>query len=165
MITFDAAFDRVLGHEGGYVNDPNDPGGETKWGISKRAYQHLNIASLTRDDARAIYRRDFWQPLERAGVPPALLFQVFDFAVHSGSGTAIRALQRALDVAPDGHFGPVSSAAAARADALEASVLLLAERLEFLTRLTNWPHHGRGWARRIAHNMRLAVADTRRTSQ
>lgn len=165
MITFDVAFERVIGHEGGYVNDPNDPGGETKFGISRRAYPQLNIAALTRDDARAIYRRDFWEPLARAGVPPALLFQVFDFAVNSGSGTAIRALQRALDVAPDGRFGPVSAAAAARADPLATAVLLLAERLEFMTRLSNWPHHGRGWARRVAHNMRLAVADTRRTSQ
>jgi lysozyme family protein len=60
---FPEVFDRVIGHEGGYVNDPNDPGGETQWGISKRSYPHLNIRMLTRAEAMGIYDRDFWQPL------------------------------------------------------------------------------------------------------
>ena len=59
MVDFDKAFDRLMGHEGGYTPGKGDPGGETKWGISKRSYPHLDIQSLTRDDAKVIYRRDF----------------------------------------------------------------------------------------------------------
>ena len=55
-LNFEDAFDRLISHEGGYVNDPLDPGGETKFGISKRSYPTLDIAALTREDARAIYR-------------------------------------------------------------------------------------------------------------
>ncbi|MFX6884101.1 glycosyl hydrolase 108 family protein, partial [Acinetobacter baumannii] len=60
-MNFDQAFDRLIGNEGGYVNNPADPGGETQWGISKRAYPNVNIRDLTREQAKAIYRRDVWQ--------------------------------------------------------------------------------------------------------
>ena len=74
-------------------SDPRDPGGETNWGISKRSYPQLDIKALTRDDARAIYRRDFWAAVGNAH--PAISFQVFDFSVNSGIGTALRKLQQA----------------------------------------------------------------------
>jgi lysozyme family protein len=61
-MTFDEAFDVLIGHEGGYVNHPGDPGGETKFGISKRAYPALDIKALTLGQAKAIYRRDYWIP-------------------------------------------------------------------------------------------------------
>jgi lysozyme family protein len=156
---FDEAFDRVLGHEGGYVHDPNDPGGETKWGISKRSYPHVIIADLTRDDAKRIYFKDFWKPLRADRLPDGVAFQVFDFAVNSGIGTAIRYLQRAVGVADDGWWGPVSQAAT---DAMTESDIILrlnGERLDYLTRLSTWSHFGRGWARRIANNLRYGALD------
>lgn len=157
---FDAAFDRLIGHEGGYVNDPKDPGGETNWGISKRSYPHLNIRALTRDDARAIYRRDFWDRIHAERLPFSVAFQLCDFAVNSGIETAVRYLQRALGVADDGAWGPTSQAAADRTSETDMLMLLNAERLDFMTRLKNWPDHGRGWARRIAGNLRHGAADT-----
>lgn len=157
---FIAAFNRVMGHEGGYVNDPNDPGGETKWGISKRSYPHLNIKELTRSQAADIYQKDFWDPLLLDGSSDdALKFQLFDFAVNSGIQTAIRAFQRVLGVADDGHFGPVSREAMLRMSSCDELLLISAERLEFMTRLKNWDKHGKGWARRIAQNMRYAAQD------
>src|SRR5687767_7997978 len=113
-MTFDTAFDRLIGHEGGYVNDPKDPGMETNWGISKRSYPTLNIRALTRDEAKLLYRDDFWKPLNGDSLFDGVAFQLFDLAVNSGISTAIRLFQRALDVADDGHFGPVSQAAAAK---------------------------------------------------
>ena len=85
-MNFDVAFDRLIGAEGGYVNHPEDPGGETKFGISKRAYPDVNIASLTREDAREIYRRDYWGRARCDEYHPAIGFQLFDAAVNSGSG-------------------------------------------------------------------------------
>lgn len=162
---FDDVFDRLIGVEGDYVNDPKDPGGETKYGISKRAYPELDIAALTREDAEAIYLRDFWNPIEADMLPEAVTFQLFDFAVNSGIETATRYLQRALGVADDGHFGPESKRVAALYTAApegeERLVMQLnAERLDFMTKLKNWPVAGKGWARRIAENLRYGVQDT-----
>src|SRR5690606_35419583 len=116
------AVEVVLEHEGGYVNDPRDPGGETKYGISKRSYPDLNISSLTRGDAIAIYYRDWWK---RYGYDrlqdDAVATKVFDMAVNMGASTAHRLLQEALvflgyDIAVDGIIGPQTIGAANRAD-------------------------------------------------
>src|SRR5688572_29175746 len=93
---------RILSHEGGYVNDPRDPGGETQWGISKRTYPTVNIKALTRDQAIALYKRDFWDASKAAQLPPAVGFQLLDAAVNSGIAQATRWLQRAARVADDG---------------------------------------------------------------
>ena len=158
-MTFDAAFDRLFTAEGGYTSGEGDPGGETNWGISKRSYPTLDIKALTRDGAKAIYLRDFWTPLQADALPDALVFQVFDFAVNSGTSTAIRYLQRAVGVADDGHWGPVSAAAAKLLTPCEMILSLNAERLEFMTKLVNWPNAGRGWARRIAANLQYGSHD------
>lgn len=157
-VTFDQAFDRLLGHEGKYVNDPRDPGGETNWGISKRSYPNLDIKSLTREAAKAIYLRDFWTPVGDS-VHPAIKFQVFDFAVNSSIQTAIRKLQSAVGVADDGHWGPMSDAAARKQDLNDTLMLFIAERLEFWTGLSTWPTYSRGWARRAATDLRYAAQD------
>lgn len=161
-MTFDEAFNRLISQEreGGYVNDSNDPGGETKFGISKRSYPQVDIKALTRDQAKAIYLRDFWQQGKMDILPPALSFQVFDFAVNSGIETALRYLQRCAGVAEDGHIGPVTLNAVKRVGEPDILFLFIAERLDFWTRLSTWPTFGRGWARRAAHNLRDAARDT-----
>lgn len=159
-MTFDLAFDRLIGNEGGYTNDPTDPGGETQFGISKRSYPDVDIKALTRDGAKAIYRRDFWARLDADHFADGVAFQVFDFAVNSGIETAVRYLQRAVGVADDGHWGPVSQAAAAAITETDAIMRLNAERLDFMTRLKNWPTAGRGWARRIAQDLRYGAVDS-----
>lgn len=157
MITFDEAFTRLLGHEGGYVNDPTDPGGETKWGISKRSYPHTDIKNLTKEQAAIIYYNDFWAPLGDAD--SAIKFQLFDFAVNSGIQTAVRKLQVVIGVADDGHWGPRSKAVLATLEASDVLLLLNAARLEYMTKLSTWPDFGKGWARRIVTNLRYAAKD------
>lgn len=156
-MNFDQAFDRLIGAEGGYVNNPADPGGETKFGISKRSYPDVDIANLTVDGAKAIYLRDFWSPLGDAD--PAVTFQVFDFAVNSGIQTAIRKLQAAIGVADDGHWGPLSAAKLASMDKNDALMLFLAERFEFWTKCSAWPTMGAGWTMRGARDLRYAAQD------
>lgn len=157
---FNTCFDRLIGHEGGYSNDPNDPGGETNWGISKREYPNLDIKNLTREDARAIYLQDFWNRINADKLPDGVAFQLFDFAVNSGIEVAVRYLQRALMIADDGHWGPVSQAAANNTSETDMIMLLNAERLDFMTRLKNWPYAGKGWTRRIAQNLRYGAIDS-----
>lgn len=159
-MTFETAFDRTLGHEGGYSNNKNDPGGETNWGISKRSYPDIDIKKLTRDGARAIYRRDFWNRIDADTLPDGVVFQLFDFAVNSGIETAVRYLQRAVMVADDGHWGPVSRAAAKETSETDMIMRLNAERLDFMTKLNNWSDASRGWARRIAQNLRYGAIDS-----
>ena len=154
---FDQAFDRLMAHEGGYTNNPADPGGETNWGISKRSYPNVDIKNLTRDQAAAIYLRDFWQPLGDA--PPAVKFQAFDFAVNSGIQTAVRKLQAAIGVADDGHWGPLSAAKLASMDVNDVLLRYVAQRLRFWVKCSAWPTMGAGWVNRAAGNLDYASQD------
>jgi lysozyme family protein len=157
-MTFDEAFDRLMGSEGGYVNDPRDPGGETNWGISKRSYPNVDIKNLTREQAGAIYKRDFWDPMGDT-TDAGIKFQVFDFAVNSGIQTAIRKLQTAIDVADDGHWGPISAAKLESMDRNDVLMRFIAERLKFWTKCSGWPTYGAGWVNRAAKNLYYATED------
>jgi lysozyme family protein len=95
MANFEKAVDFVLAHEGGYTNDPNDPGGETKYGISKRAYPDLIIANLTPEDAIEIYRRDYWIPSGAEQLPDNLALIHFDASVNNGLSKARQFLDQA----------------------------------------------------------------------
>ncbi len=153
-MTFDQAFDILISHEGGYVNNPADPGMETKFGISKRQYPHLDIKNLTLADARSIYLRDFWARAQCDKLHPDLAFDVFDAAVNSGVGQAIRWLQRAVGVADDGVVGPLTLAQINREQDVSAiQARMTGQRLDFMTRLSTWDTFGRGWARRLAANL------------
>lgn len=156
-MNFDEAFTRLIGNEGGYTNDPRDPGGETKYGISKRTYPDVDIAALTLDGAKAIYLRDFWNPL--ADAHPAIKFQVFDFAVNAGISTAIRKLQAAIGVADDGHWGPVSAGTLLQFDINDVLMRFNAQRLRFYTSLQGWANYGKGWANRVAAGLDYAAKD------
>jgi len=97
---FQIAFFKTIEHEAGYVNDPDDPGGETKFGISKRSYPEIDIKNLGRKKARPIYLRDFWRKPrfnELATIAPDLAIKCFDLAVNCGTRTAIKMLQRAIN--------------------------------------------------------------------
>ena len=159
-VSFDTAFDRLLGAEGGYVNDPADPGGETKWGISKRSYPTLSIINLTRNDAKVIYERDFWNGIGEA-TPPAVRFQVFDFAVNGGLSVAVRKLQSAVGVADDGHWGPVSDKAIATMELNDIILRFNAQRIRFYTSLSQEKkdRYLSGWMNRVAANLDYASQD------
>ena len=153
-MNFDQAFDRLIGNEGGYVNNPADPGGETKFGISKRTYPDVDIASLTLEQAKAIYKRDYWDRAKADQYDGQIGFQLFDTAVNSGVDRAIRILQAAVGVMADGKVGPATLAAIAALKPVVVAARMNAERLDFMSSLGSWDHFGRGWAKRIAANLR-----------
>jgi lysozyme family protein len=173
-MTFDDVFDRTLGHEGGYSDDPGDPGGETHWGITWPVLLQgigagiippgTTIKTLTREHAKRLYDVFFWRAINADRLIErgfdGVAFQLFDFAVNSGIPTAIRKLQTACGVADDGRWGPISQAALERMSESDLIMLVSAERLEYMTKLRNWPHASRGWARRIANNLRHGAADS-----
>ena len=152
-MNFDIAFAKLIGPEGGYTIGKNDPGGETKFGISKRSYPALDIDDLNIDDAKAIYKRDFWDRAQCDRLHPDLAFQVFDGAVNSGIGNSIRWLQEAAGVAVDGVVGPLTLR---KVGDMEPSIIIArynGVRLKFMASLSTWDVFGRGWARRIAANL------------
>ena len=150
---FDKAFERVIGHEGGYVNDPRDPGGETKYGISKRAYPNVDIKNLTLDQAKEIYRRDYWNRLHLDELPVAVRFDLFDAAINSGVSAAAKFLQRAAGTAADGVIGKLTIAAANGMDPQRLDKRLSGYRLQYLCDLFTFPTFGKGWVRRVAFNL------------
>jgi len=152
-MTFDEAFDILIGHEGGYVTHPRDPGGETKFGISNRAYPALNLKALTLGQAKAIYRRDYWGPAGCDLAPAALRFDLLDMAVNSGVKVAIKTLQRAAGVSDDGLIGPTALSALFQSDPKALQARFNGARLMMMTDLETWPSFGKGWARRIAANL------------
>lgn len=154
---FDDAFKYLLGHEGGYVNDPSDPGKETKFGISKRAYPGEDIPNITLERAKFLYQRDYWAPAGCQVAPKELKFHLFDFAVNSGPKTAVKQLQSIVGEVQDGVYGPRTMMAVNNYYAQELAILLSTKRLQYMTTLSNWSDHGKGWARRIAANIEIAL--------
>ncbi len=152
-MNFDEAFERLIGHEGGYVNHPNDPGGETKYGISKRSYPGENIKEMTLVRAKDIYQRDYWWKAGCDLVPECVKFDLFDTAVNAGPGAAIRMLQKALGVVQDGVIGPKTMQAISSMDPERLDKRFNGHRLDHLNNLPTWPDLGRGWAQRIAENL------------
>lgn len=161
MSNFDQAFTALLGNEGGYSNNPADPGGETMWGITLAVARANGYTAPMKDisqaTAKGIYSRHYWLP-EFDQLPYKIAFALFDAAVNSGVTQAVRWLQRALGIADDGKFGPITLAAVQAADPERLLMAFNAERLDFMTRLSTWPTFGKGWARRIAANLKAGAA-------
>ena len=110
------AVNKVISLEGGYVNDPDDSGGATKFGISQRSYPNIDIRNLTRQEAIEIYRRDFWEPNHYGEIiHQPLAEKIFDMAVNMGAKTANRLLQKSYNaimrsraIQEDGIIGPIT---------------------------------------------------------
>lgn len=110
---FDEIIEKVLVHEGGYVNDPTDLGGETKFGITKRFYADVDIKNLTKEQAKEIYKKDYWDKNRVEELPEELWYIFFDMCINQGRGTAVRVLQRAANskgrnLKVDGGMGPMT---------------------------------------------------------
>lgn len=150
------AVELVLRHEGGLVDHPRDPGGLTNFGISQRAYPNLDIRSLTRDDAIAIYRRDYWDANRCGEMPGGIGLSVFDFAVNAGNHRAVTLLQRIVGVTVDGVAGPKTLAATRGAGAAECR-RYADGRLSFYRSLSTWDAFGRGWTRRTEETLQEAL--------
>lgn len=158
-MNFDAAFNILLKHEGGYVNHPSDPGGSTNYGITEAVARRVGYKGAMQDLplelAKRIYLEEYWKPVRAEELPPAVRYAIFDSAVNSGVAQAARWLQRALGVADDGAIGPKTLAAANQAnpDALRARII--AQRMRFLTNLNTFGAFGRGWTRRCCDIMEM----------
>lgn len=171
MSMFDKAFDRVIGHEGGFQDQPTDRGnwtsgvinkGElkgTKFGISAASYPTLDIKNLTVEQAKAIYKRDFWDKLGMERFNPAMQYQLFDAAINHGWGNTSKILQRAVGVKDDGIIGPATLAKVAAMELNDLLLNFVASRMDFFLAVPTFTTYGRGWMARCATNLRYATQD------
>jgi lysozyme family protein len=172
-MTFDDAFEYVVGNEGAFQNMSGDKGNwtegqvgkgklkGTKYGISAQSYPTLDIANLSLDGAKAIYKRDFWdcQKFDEYGIPDSVRFDMFDIAVQTCAPglphVATVMLQKALGVSSDGSIGPETKTALKTIDAQMLDKRLTAQKILYLTRLdqASWERFGKGWMKRLANNL------------
>ncbi len=171
-LTFDQAFERLIGVEAGFTKDPKDPGnwtsgrvnvGElkgTKYGIAASTYPHEDIANLTLERAKSIYYVDWWLAAGGDVLDSAIMYQLWDFAINSGMGNAKRMLQRTVGVTDDGKVGPVTLAAVSKIDLNDFLFKYNANKIRYYTSLTTlWPTYGRGWMNRTATNLDYCAQD------
>ena len=156
-MNFEKAFDILLGHEGGFVDHPKDPGGATRYGITQRVARKHGYQGDMRDlplsKAKLIARAAYWDEVKADFMPDVIRFDLFDGAYNSGPTQATKWLQRAAAVDDDGSIGPKTLAAVRAVDPQKLVKRYNGFRLMFLTDLGTWPTFGRGWARRVAHNL------------
>ena len=150
MSTFERALDFVLEHEGGYVNDPQDPGGETIYGISRRAHPEAWANGRpTREHAAEIYLKDYWKPLRCDQMTPAVALMLFDTGVNTGVARATLMLQTAVKTTVDGKIGPITIKAAHNRGDVNVAADLATQRMLFYAGLKTWPRYRKGWTRRV----------------
>jgi lysozyme family protein len=167
---FDICLAFTLRQEGGYVDDPADPGGATNMGITLATYREwsddprlgdLQVKDLTLKTASAIYRSLYWNPLRADALPPGVDLSVFDMGVNAGIWRSARLLQRALGFTGeevDGSIGPETLAAANRFDALTLVNNLADRQTAYYRSLANFPIFGTGWLRRTRARRDAALA-------
>jgi lysozyme family protein len=156
---FELCLKKLLAHEGGYVNHPSDPGGMTNLGVTARVWEEWvrhpvdekQMRALTPETVAPLYRKKYWDACRADDLVSGVDYCVFDVAVNSGSGRAIKFLQSCAGVTPDGGFGPATLAAVKEAekDPQQLIELYCTKRLEFLQSLKTFETFGKGWSRRV----------------
>ncbi|MFK0692077.1 glycoside hydrolase family 108 protein [Mesorhizobium sp. IMUNJ 23033] len=154
---FARALALVLKSEGGWSDNPADPGGTTMKGVTLANFRRYVKADATKADLRKIsdeqvgtvYRRFYWDAVAGAELPGGVDYAVFDFAVNSGPGRAAKYLQAIVGANQDGRIGPATLSAVQARPAGAVIDALCDARLAFLMRLPTWPTFGRGWSERV----------------
>ena len=163
---FEKCLETILHHEGGYVNHPKDPGGETNLGVTKRVWEEWggtkDMRDLTPEDVAPLYKKNYWDRVKGDDLPSGLDLAVFDWAVNSGTGRAAKKLQSMIGTTADGGIGPNTLKALANyveSEGLEKTIDDYKKvRQAFYESLSTFETFGRGWTRRNDETAELAKA-------
>jgi len=155
----------ILHHEGGYVNHPKDPGGETNLGVTKRVYEEFggtkDMKDLTREDVEPIYKKNYWDRLKGDQLPAGLDLCVFDFGVNAGTGRAAKFLQKMIGTTPDGGIGPMTLKSVneyVTKNGIENTIKRYQMgRQKYYESLSTFATFGKGWTRRVKETTDLAI--------
>jgi lysozyme family protein len=164
--TYPQAIAKVFNSEGGYTNNPKDPGGPTNWGITLHDARTYWKSDATAEDvkrmpksvAETIYQLHYANPIFYNSLPAGVDYSVLDYAVNSGVERAVKTLQSILGVTEDGVLGPVTLQAALAADPTQTINKIWDDRLQFDEKIKSWPIFGRGWSSRIRQGRKLALS-------
>lgn len=151
-------FSLILRNEGGFVNNPKDPGGATNLGCTKAVWEQYvghpvtidDIKALTPADVEPLYKTKYWDTIMGDDLPHGVDYAVFDFAINSGAGKAAKTLQSVLGVNTDGQIGPATLRALETTNPREIATAVCEARLAFLQSLPTYATFGKGWSRRVA---------------
>jgi lysozyme family protein len=151
-------FSLILRNEGGFVNNPKDPGGATNLGCTKAVWEQYvghtvtidDIKALTPTDVEPLYKTKYWDTIKGDDLPHGVDYAVFDFAINSGPSRAAKTLQSVLGVATDGQIGKGTLAALEEANIRDVATRICEARLAFLQSLPTYDIFGKGWSRRVA---------------
>jgi len=152
------SFELMLKSEGGYVNNPADPGGMTNLGVTKatwenwvgRASDEAEMRGLTPEKVEPLYKKKYWDAVRGDELPAGISYLCFDFAVNAGAGRSIKTLQTAVGVTPDGGFGPMTMAAVQAVDPVDLIERFSQAKEDFYRSLTTFATFGKGWLNRVA---------------
>jgi lysozyme family protein len=155
---WDNSFKLMLKSEGGFVNHPSDPGGMTNLGVTKATWENwvgresdeAEMRGLTPEKVEPLYKKKYWDAVRGDELPMGLDYLMFDFAVNAGAGRAIKTLQTAVAVTPDGGFGPMTMAAVQAVDPVTLIERFSAEKVVFYRGLNTFATFGNGWLNRVA---------------
>jgi len=169
---FDACLAKLLVHEGGYVHHPSDPGGETNLGVTRATWElwvghpvsEKEMRSLTPTMVSPLYKRKYWDACRADELVSGVDYCVFDVAVNSGVGRAVKLLQQSVGATPDGSFGSITFGLVKQVDPTTLIERYCARRMEFLESLKSFPVFGRGWSRRVAEVKEVALRMVQDTS-
>ena len=161
---YDKCLETILHHEGGYVNHPKDPGGETNLGVTKRVYEEFggtkDMKELTVEDVAPIYKKGYWDKMRGDDLPNGLDLCVFDFGVNAGPGRSAKYLQTMIGTVADGGIGPNTLAKLKEyvdANGLEKCIVDYQNaRQGYYEKLSTFDTFGRGWTRRVDETTELA---------
>ena len=148
----------MLAHEGGFSNDPHDPGGMTNLGVTRRAWEayvgrqvdEAEMRALTPEIVAPFYKARYWNPCKCDQLPLGIDYAVFDFAVNAGASRASKTMQSALGTAADGVVGPATIGVAVNADPDHFLEKFSAAKEQFSRNLPTFEHFGKGWLRRVS---------------
>ena len=163
---FSEALEVILHHEGGYVNHPKDPGGETNLGVTKRVYEDFGgekeMKELVKEDVEPIYKKNYWDRVKGDDLPEGLDLCIFDFAVNAGPGRAAKFIQRLVNTTVDGGIGPNTLKCIndyVKENTIEETIeKYQTMRQEYYESLSTFKTFGRGWTRRVDEVTEKAIS-------
>ena len=158
LSNWDNSFKLMLKSEGGFVNHPSDPGGMTNLGVTKATWENwvgresdeAEMRGLTPEKVEPLYKKKYFDAVRGDELPMGLDYLMFDFAVNAGAGRAIKTLQTAVGVTPDGGFGPMTMAAVQAVDPVDLIERFSQAKEDFYRSLTTFATFGKGWLNRVA---------------
>tara|TARA_E500000081_G_scaffold81046_1_gene82511 strand:- start:613 stop:1125 length:513 start_codon:yes stop_codon:yes gene_type:complete len=163
---YDKCLETILHHEGGYVNHPKDPGGETNLGVTKRVYlEHggtKDMKDLLVEDVAPIYKKGYWDKMKGDELPNGLDLCVFDFGVNAGPGRSAKYLQTMIGTVADGGIGPNTLAKLkeyVEKHGIEKCIEdFQGARQDYYEKLSTFATFGKGWTRRVDETTELALS-------